>query len=75
MDKNLLTIAKKSSNRRHDKWLANADAMELSRSEVVAVCSMWNAGYLPGTIASSLRKDLEVVARILRFCGSDLRSR
>lgn len=75
MSANLAATAEKSSNRRHDKWLKHADDMDLARAEVVAVCSMWNAGYLPATIASSLRMDLETVARIIRYCGCDLRSR
>ena len=75
MDKKLSTTVQMSSNRRHDKWVARALSHNFDPAVVVAGCSMWNAGYLPATIAQQLRRPEEKVAAILETCQGDLRRR
>lgn len=65
----------KSTNRRHDKW-ADAGAREnFDICRTVAICSMWNAGYTPETIAARLQLTLDMVQRTIRACYPYLRKR
>lgn len=66
---------RKSTNRRHDKWIAKAEENGLYVIHTVAICSMWNAGYQEETIAEKLGITFQGVSHVIHVCRDSLRAR